>query len=60
MFDWFFSVAVTCFSPSLDSVLLIQRGRQPMKDYWALPGGKVEYGETMKEAARREVSVIDN
>ncbi len=35
-------------------ILLIRRGREPGKGLWAVPGGKVEWGETMREAARRE------
>lgn len=37
-----------------DQVLLIRRGRPPFKDHWALPGGFVDVGETVEEAARRE------
>ncbi|MBM4293962.1 MAG: NUDIX hydrolase [Deltaproteobacteria bacterium] len=33
-------------------VVLIQRGKPPWG--WALPGGFVEYGEPLEEAARRE------
>lgn len=36
-------------------VLLVQRGREPKKGWWALPGGLVEAGETCAAAARREV-----
>jgi mutator protein MutT len=36
-------------------VLLIERGRQPLKGFWSIPGGAVETGETLKEAVRREV-----
>ncbi|MFW9803795.1 MAG: NUDIX domain-containing protein [Candidatus Thorarchaeota archaeon] len=36
-------------------LLLVKRGRDPYKDSWALPGGFVEYGETVEEAAAREV-----
>ena len=40
---------------SATEVLLIERGREPAKGLWAPPGGKVEVGETVAEAARREV-----
>jgi len=36
------------------SVLLIQRGGEPGKGLWAVPGGKVAYGERLRDAARRE------
>jgi 8-oxo-dGTP diphosphatase len=36
-------------------VLLVERGRQPAKGRWAVPGGKVEFGEPLRSAARREV-----
>ena len=34
--------------------ILIQRKNEPYKDYWALPGGYVEYGESVENAAIRE------
>ena len=37
-------------------VLLIQRGRPPRQGQWSLPGGVQELGETVHEAARREVA----
>src|SRR5215471_8382185 len=37
------------------SILLVQRGNEPLKGYWSLPGGVVEVGETLEEAIRREV-----
>jgi len=37
-------------------LLLVQRGRDPGKGLWAVPGGKVEFGEPMRDAARREVA----
>lgn len=38
-----------------DRIVLIERGRQPLKGYWSLPGGAVEAGEQVEEALRREV-----
>lgn len=38
-----------------DRVLLIQRGKAPRLGEWSLPGGRQELGETVAEAARREV-----
>jgi len=38
-----------------DSILLIERGREPLKGYWSLPGGLVESGELLKDAIAREV-----
>src|ERR1700686_4860111 len=36
-------------------VLLVERGREPLKGYWSLPGGAIEAGESLVEAVRREV-----
>lgn len=36
-------------------VLLIRRGKPPLAGQWSLPGGAQELGETVEEAARREV-----
>lgn len=37
------------------NVLLVRRGREPLKGQWSLPGGAVELGETLEEAIFREV-----
>ena len=34
--------------------ILIKRKNDPFKNYWALPGGFVEYGESVETAAIRE------
>lgn len=35
-------------------VVLVKRSFDPYKDHWALPGGMVEYGETVEVAVIRE------
>jgi len=37
-----------------ENIILIKRKNNPYKDHWALPGGFVEYGETVENAAIRE------
>ena len=36
-------------------VLLVRRGVAPANGLWAIPGGALELGETLKEAAEREI-----
>lgn len=38
-----------------DRLLLVRRGRGPAAGEWAIPGGRVEAGETLAEAVVREV-----
>ncbi|HUZ45384.1 MAG TPA: NUDIX hydrolase [Terriglobia bacterium] len=38
-----------------DRVLLIQRGREPLKGQWSIPGGMLELGESLAEGVQREV-----
>ena len=38
-----------------DRILLVERGKEPLKGYWSLPGGLVETGERLEDAVRREV-----
>ena len=37
-------------------LLVVQRGKQPARGRWSLPGGRVEPGERAADAARREVA----
>jgi len=36
-------------------ILLVERGKDPLKGWWSLPGGIVETGEKLADAMRREV-----
>jgi 8-oxo-dGTP diphosphatase len=35
-------------------VVLIKRGHEPLKGEWSVPGGLLELGETVRQAAERE------
>jgi 8-oxo-dGTP pyrophosphatase MutT (NUDIX family) len=57
------SVALRCFcgddssnNPPKAYYLLIRRGNEPNKGEWALPGGKLEWGESTLDGAKRELS----
>lgn len=38
-----------------DEILLVRRGREPLRGMWSLPGGLLELGETTAEGIAREV-----
>ena len=38
-----------------ERVLLVQRGNAPYRGLWCIPGGRVQYGETLQHAAEREI-----
>lgn len=46
-------VGVVCLRG--DEVLLIRRGTPPRLGQWSLPGGRLEWGETLETAALREL-----
>ena len=48
-------VAVGALVIKDEKVLLVKRGQPPAKGLWALPGGRVQWGETLAQAAEREV-----
>lgn len=47
--------AVASIVMDKDKILLVRRGNAPSKGLWGLPGGAVEVGETLIQAAIREV-----
>src|SRR5579875_2507339 len=47
------AVGVVCIRGQ--NVLLIRRGRPPLSGSWSLPGGRLEWGETLEAAAMREL-----
>ncbi|MGE5449689.1 MAG: NUDIX domain-containing protein, partial [Bacteroidales bacterium] len=50
------SVTVDCILISQNnSILLIQRGGEPFKDKWAIPGGFIEMDESLEVACYREL-----
>lgn len=53
-------VMVDVVIPSGGGVVLIQRGTDPYKGMWALPGGFVDVGETVESAAVREAKEETN
>ena len=48
-------VAATCVVERQGSVLMIQRNNQVGYGLWSMPGGYVDRGEVVEEAAEREV-----
>jgi 8-oxo-dGTP diphosphatase len=38
-----------------DKILLVRRARSPAKGFYSLPGGRVEFGESLHSALHREI-----
>lgn len=38
-----------------NKILLVRRNKEPSKGTWAIPGGSVKLGETLQQAAEREI-----
>jgi 8-oxo-dGTP diphosphatase len=49
-------VAVGAVVVDQSRVLLVRRGREPLKGHWSLPGGLLEVGEALADGLVREVS----
>lgn len=43
-----------------DRALLLKRAHEPRKGEWSLPGGLLELGESLADAARREIKEETN
>jgi 8-oxo-dGTP diphosphatase len=48
-------VAVGAIVFKEDKILLVKRNKPPGKGGWAIPGGSVNLGETLQQAAEREI-----
>ena len=49
-------VCVGAVALDADRLLLIRRGHGPAAGEWSVPGGRVEWGETLAEAVLRELA----
>jgi len=49
------AVAALVVKENTKEFLLIRRGSEPNKGFWSLPGGKIEFGEPIIEALKREL-----
>ena len=48
------AVSLAARHPQTGDFLLVRRARPPAEGLWAFPGGRVEFGERLAEAALRE------
>ena len=48
-------IAVGAVIKEHGKVLLVKRKRPPAEGLWAIPGGKVKWGETLEDALKREI-----
>ncbi len=49
-------VCVGAVTVDAERLLLVRRGHGPAAGEWSVPGGRVEWGETLAEAVLREVA----
>ncbi|WP_306118702.1 MULTISPECIES: NUDIX domain-containing protein [unclassified Roseitalea] len=50
------AVSVVLRDRASGAFLLARRARPPAADLWAFPGGRVKWGETIRQAAAREIA----
>jgi len=50
------AVSVVIRDPRTGAFLLARRANPPARDLWAFPGGRVRWGETIRQAAARELA----
>ncbi len=48
-------IAVGAVIKENDKILLVKRKKTPAEGLWAIPGGKVKWGETLEQALKREI-----
>ncbi len=48
-------IAVGAVIKENDKILLVKRKKPPAEGLWAIPGGKVKWGETLEQALKREI-----
>ncbi len=48
-------IAVGAVVFNQNRVLLVKRGKPPSQNEWSIPGGSVKLGETLQQAAEREI-----
>ena len=49
------SIGVGALVISELGILLVKRAKPPSQGLWAIPGGKVKWGESLQQAAEREI-----
>lgn len=54
------TIAIDAIIIKESSILLIKRGCEPDKGKWALPGGHIDWDETIEKAVTREVKEETN